>query len=78
MLSDIKVDDVVTRNLVGVLMKLTVTEVTDDRIKCGSWEFNKKTGYEIDEELGWDGVTRTGSYIKPLSPTTESKQQKEE
>jgi hypothetical protein len=66
---DVKVGDKVTRMLVGTLpMELVVTEVTDDRIKCGDWEFDRTYGYEIDEELGWgvrgaQGFIETGSFI---------------
>lgn len=43
-------------------MPLKVTAVTEDRIICGEWEFDKRTGAEIDELLGW-GAAMTGSYI---------------
>ncbi len=29
------------------------------------WEFNRNTGMEIDEDLKWDGVNTTGSYLDP-------------
>lgn len=63
----IKVGDTVTRFLGGAEMTLNVTEVTDDRIKCGGWEFDKATGAEIDEDLGWGPPPKyayTGSFIK--------------
>lgn len=48
----IKTGDVVTRMLAGVIpMKLKVTEVTDDKIICSLWEFDRKTGIEIDLEI---------------------------
>ena len=47
----------------GITMPLKITEITDDRIKCGHWEFHPQTGFEIDEFLGWDGVTVSGSYL---------------
>jgi hypothetical protein len=28
-----------------------------------TWTFNRHNGLEIDEDLGWDGVTKTGSAI---------------
>lgn len=64
-----KVGDEVIRNLGGtVKMPLKVTAVTEDRIICGPWEFDKTTGAEIDEELGWprfeDGVLKTGSILE--------------
>ena len=64
MFDHIQIGDKVTRLLGGCLpMVLTVTEVTDDRIICGDWEFSKHTGGEIDELLGWDGLN-TGSLLK--------------
>lgn len=59
----IQVGDTVTRMLAGAIeMKLRVTAITDDRIKCGAWEFDRTTGLEIDEDLGWD-KNASGSYI---------------
>lgn len=58
-----QVGDSVTRVLCGELkMPLKVTKVTESRIFCGMWEFDRVTGAEIDEELGWNEVA-TGSYI---------------
>jgi hypothetical protein len=53
-LSDVTVGDKVLRWLAGieVPMPLIVTEVTDERIICGPWEFDRITGAEIDELLG--------------------------
>jgi hypothetical protein len=46
------VGDEVTRMLGGTVpMKLKVTAITDERIICGPWEFDKKTGAEIDEDF---------------------------
>jgi hypothetical protein len=40
--------------------------VTANRIVCsGGWEFDLKTGAEIDEALGWGPDTSTGSFIRP-------------
>jgi hypothetical protein len=48
-----KIGDTVTRMLAGVIpMQLVVTEITSERIICGAWEFDKKTGHEIDDEIG--------------------------
>lgn len=65
------VGDEITRMLAGSIpMKLKVTEITEDRIICGGWEFDKKTGAEIDDDLGWGPPTleepnkMTGSFIK--------------
>lgn len=56
--------DSVTRWLAGeFLMTLTVEKVTSKRIMCkGGWEFDRVTGAEIDDELGW-GNAGTGSFI---------------
>ena len=56
--------DMVIRLLGGKIeMELIVSEVTTHRILCGEWEFIRSTGGEIDEFLGWDGVTLTGSQL---------------
>ena len=66
-LSNIKAGDFVLRWLSGVStpMRLEVVIVTADRIVCsGGWEFDLKTGAEIDEALGWGPDTITGSFIR--------------
>jgi hypothetical protein len=69
MWSEVKVGDLVTRMFGGVpALELTVTEVADDLIHCGPWTFRKDNGGEVDEDLGWDGVTRTGSVLVPRDP----------
>lgn len=46
----IEVGTVVKRMLAGEIpMELIVTEITDDKIICGAWEFDKHTGNEIDD-----------------------------
>ena len=37
-------------------MRLKVTQLTAYRIICGGWEFDRQTGAEIDEDLGWGRV----------------------
>ena len=78
-LQSLKVGDFVERALGGtVLMKMKVVDITD-RIVCinipkkgepdfgpADWEFHKETGAEIDEDLGWDGVNITGSYLTKI------------
>ena len=62
-LDEIKVGDTVTRMIAGSIpMVLKVTAV-DEYIHCGPWKFSRKTGAEIDEEIGWDEST-TGSVLK--------------
>lgn len=57
----IKIDDYVERDLFGHMMKLKVTNVTDNKIYCGPWKFDRITGAEIDKD-----ITHTVSYIKPI------------
>lgn len=68
MFSNIKVRDIVYRNLAGVLMPLKVTMIDKDFIYCGpvgvGWKFDVNTGAEIDEYLDW-GNEHTGSFIEP-------------
>lgn len=66
--SDVKAGDVVRRMLAGVVpMELKVSSVDETFIYVGSpgdgWKFLRSTGAEVDEDLGWDGVTYTGSYL---------------
>lgn len=51
-LKSIKVGDVVERMLAfSVPMYLKVTNVTENLIEAGWWEFDPKTGLEIDEDI---------------------------
>ncbi len=62
-LDALQVGDIVDRIMCGTpLMRLKVTAITEDRVICGPWEFDKTTGGEIDEEIGWT-ATSTGSFI---------------
>jgi len=63
-LNDLQVGDAVIRDLGGVTMPLRVTSVTPTEIHCGYWIFSRRTGGEIDADLGWD-ETNTGSFIRP-------------
>lgn len=75
-LKNVEVGQELTRILGGMPMKVIVGVVKEDVIFCGSpnglvpateeagWQFNRENGLEIDADLGWDGVTKTGSYIK--------------
>jgi hypothetical protein len=67
----VNVGDRVTRMIAGVIpQELAVTEIKEDRFVCGAWEFDLKTGAEIDDDLGWGPPTpeepgkMTGSFIK--------------
>jgi len=72
MKKEIKIGDYVTRNLAGIKMQLRVTDLTDNLIVCGGtaashngWWFDRKTGAEVDAELGWGPVSGvTGSYLE--------------
>ncbi len=67
MLDKMTVGDTITRMLAGVVpMKLKITEITPKHIVCGAWKFHRITGAEVDEDLGWDGLSHSGSYIKVL------------
>ena len=68
---NIKVGDIVERRLAGIVpMKLRVTEVTDSVIVCGAWSFDRATGAEIDEFLGWGPPPlSTGSVLNMAEPT---------
>lgn len=59
----ITVGSTVTRILVGIPMELTVSEIDENFIHCGDWKFDKRTGAEVDELLGW-GNEGTGSYLQ--------------
>ena len=63
-LSNVEVDDTVTRDFGGVKMPLRVTNVTSVEIHCGAWHFSRRNGAEIDSDLGWDEA-HTGSFIRP-------------
>ena len=58
--------DTITRMLAGsIQMELKVTEVTDTKIICGAWEFDRATGAEIDDDLEWGPeYGATGSFLK--------------
>lgn len=64
-LKGLRVGDPVTRWLAATIpMELTVTAITSDLIRCRCWDFDRTTGGEVDLDLGWDGRTYTGSYIR--------------
>ena len=50
-------------------MRLKVTQLTADRIICGGWEFDRQSGAEIDEDLGWGPSGVTGSFLEPETGT---------
>lgn len=48
----VKEGDEVLRLLAGQIpMKLKVTSITEERIICGPWEFDRITGIEIDDAI---------------------------
>ena len=49
----------------GPIMTLKVTKVDDTLIHCGDWTFDRDTGAEIDEYLGWTKY-QTGTYLAPV------------
>lgn len=64
-LANIKPEDIVTRMLAGTIpIELKVEKVENGIIHLyGGWTFNQQTGMEIDEDLGWDGLTYSGSFL---------------
>ena len=73
---NVKVGDTVVRMLAGTLpMKLRVSKVTAEVITCAAWDFDRTTGAEIDDLLGWGPPPlMTGSFLDP-SQTEQSKAQ---
>lgn len=71
MFMSIKAGDTVRRVLAGVIeMETKVSYITDDLIVCGKdeesgWCFCRKTGVEVDKELGWGPNTHSGSCLIP-------------
>jgi hypothetical protein len=68
----LKVGDTVVRWLAATIpMDMVVVGVTESTILCdipgkqiGPWTFSKRSGAELDPDLGW-GEERTGSFIVP-------------
>ena len=59
-----KVGDKVTRMLGGMPMILIVTKITEGMLICGPYQFDLKTGIEIDDALEWGPkYGRSGSFI---------------
>lgn len=42
-------------------LRMPIPDSLDER---PTWQFDETTGLEIDTDLGWDGKTITGSYLK--------------
>lgn len=62
-IATLRVGDPVVRLLAGTIpMKLKVTDIDDRFIHCGDWKFDRATGAEVDEDLGW-GPNGTGSFL---------------
>lgn len=72
-----KPGDVLTRYLSSARIPhlVRVVEVDERFIYCSPgeyepwpkekcWRFDKRSGAEVDEELGWDGVRVTGSFLE--------------
>jgi hypothetical protein len=64
-MKQLKVGDTVTRLIAGIVRtELMVTEVTPDRVVCGNRTFDRATGAELDDELGWGAPPlTTGSFL---------------
>lgn len=61
-MDNIKVGDELIRNMDGIMIPIKITKITEDKIYCGPWKFDKRTGAEIDKDLNW-GPQVTGSYL---------------
>jgi hypothetical protein len=68
----LQVGDAVTRMLAGSIpMRLVVTAIEGEIIRCGAWTFDGEGGFEVDEDLGWGPKTGiTGSFIVVNAPST--------
>jgi|GEM_PF-3544775 hypothetical protein len=67
---EVRPGDRVTRMMAGLAMPLRATSVDDGFIYCGppgvGWKFDRDTGIEVDEELGWGPPpARIGTYLVP-------------
>lgn len=63
----VEVGDTVARYLCGTVpMKLKVTEVTEERITCGAWDFDPKTGCELDDYIDDIRKGRVISWIEKV------------
>lgn len=59
-----KEGDIVERYMgTFMMMELKVTEVSDF-IYCGPWKFHLESLNEVDEDMGWDGIEKFGTFIK--------------
>lgn len=50
-LQAIRIDDLIQRNLCGILIPLKVSSITSRCIHCGPWAFDRNTGIEIDDDV---------------------------
>lgn len=63
-LSGVKAGDTVERDMCGLKIPMEVEVVADGIIYCaGGWMFMVNNGAEYDPDLGWDGITATGSML---------------
>lgn len=79
MFKEIKIGDELTRMLGGrVPIKVEVSRLTEEFIFVKpvdktnfkeiegvdiDWRFNRQTGMEVEPTIGWDGETKSGSYL---------------
>lgn len=51
-MTGVRAGDIVIRMLAGkIAQPMKVTHVDDKLIHCGPWTFDRKTGFEVDEEI---------------------------
>lgn len=62
---DVKVGQKVIRYISSarIPMPMLVTAVDETLIYCGDWTFDRRTGAEIDEALGWTGTPDASGFI---------------
>lgn len=66
-LSQLKAGDTIDRIMgPGLVVPLIISKIDEKLIHCGPWKFDKLSGAEVDEELGWGPeFGQTGSWIQP-------------
>lgn len=71
-LPDVAVGDIAHRLICGALNQdLNISEVTEDRIICGPWTFDRRTGKEIDDDLSSSPSRLTGITRVTVTETNE-------
>lgn len=63
--TDVKVGDTVIRMLAGTIPQtMRITALTETKVTCALWDFDRATGAEIDEDLDFGPPPKmTGSFL---------------